>query len=437
MNQTWCQKRMRIRVPGLGQNQIGATWERLLGMVDGVLQVRTNPRSERVLVEYDDRKIEAWQLSALAARLKDQHQNLAPATYALNRHKIYLLFPIGLVAGVLTRRLLFGRSQIADNLLIFETATLVSVFSGYPPLRNRVQSVARRAQISDDMIFTSAALFLAVLRESYLVFAALFLLSYNSYRRRSNTLAAAAKAGEAIARMDHENIEPHLVARYAKGLSTIGITLSAIAAVVYRKPVLASTLLLAANPRPALISARYSLNHFETLTHEDCTYIPIHTGMDLYDLARATKLVILSDQPESVDHFGQLSVRYMTAAEAYEVFKGFNTERQADVAIRRIILISPNEDPLTLHQRQGDTMVLRGNMMQLENTINLSHQLRRHVKRQTIAGAGFNLAAITSTLRGMKAFRVNFWSDAFVLLLLGLPSVLFPGKQAPVAREPK
>lgn len=406
----------------------------LLSMLDGVFEVQANPASERLRIEYDHRRIAPWQLAELAHRLQRPNSGSdSGVRQAMDRHKALAFLPAILLAGVVARRIFFGRSRLADSVLAFEAATLVSVFTGYPPLRRQVSRWSARAGVSDELILGSAALFLAVIRESYLVFGALFLLSYSAYRKKHNTLAAAARAGEFVAGIDSENEEPAPVGAYARFAGRAGITLAAFFSVVARDPRLASTLLLAANPRPSLISARYGLNRAEILTHEDCRYIPMHTGMDLYALPDASEIVILraaekQGEPGEAPALPVLSrlaarpgVQAVTSTHV-EDFAGYPPRvrgRNGRGTLRRIVLVKPDVGLPAVHQRQGGTLYLQGDEAQLLQNLELADSLRGAITRVTMLTGFFNTLACSLSLSGWGARRINDLTDAFTVMAIG------------------
>lgn len=424
MQKDGCEKRMRIHVRGLRDARTRNRYLAMLGMLQGVISLEASSVSERLLIVFDDRQIASWQLSELALRLRLDTTAQTQTAEFMSRQRMYAMLPVALVAGVSVRRAFFGQSQIADSVLAFEFATLVSVFSGYPPLRKHVKRFAARLKISDERLLVAAALFLAVIRESYLVFAALFLLNYNAYRKRRNTLSAAAKAGEAVARFDTENDEPASVGWYARVASHTGVAIGVAAGIVSGDPILISTLLLAANPRPVLMGTRYGLNYAEVLTHEDCRYIPMHAGMDLYELPAVTELVLLR-APDNGDRIAtdlrnyaasrRLHVHVWQASAFAETFPS-DPRRKADSKIERIVLIDRRLTPPPIHQRQGHTIYLHGNDDQLLQTLLLGEAVQRSIHRGTVLTAGFNLAMITLTLWGWNARQINNISDVFTII---------------------
>ena len=430
MEDVLCQQRIRIHIRGLQDHQTGRLLESLLQMVEGVIAVRANPFSERLAVDYDNRKIHAWQLTALAGRLQTAPFSSVPtAAYALRRHQMYLTLPVVLFAALLVRRLLRGKPAFANSVIIYELATTVAVFSGYPLLRKRVDSLARRLGVSDELILGSAALFVAVLRESLLVFAALFLLSYNSYRKRNSTVSAVAKAGDAVADIDSENREPRSVSLYAEKSSRIGLIGAMLTGLMTRSPVAASSVLVAANPRPAVLGARYSLNHAEILTHEDCRYIPMHTGMDLYELPEAREIVVLHARTPGCEPIADpdlliyaakrtMVLRTPIHSETFPESAPTSRQRQARERLRRIILLGDEVNFPAIHQRQDHTIYLRGSQSALLQTLRLSENLHQFLAvstRHSMFFAGF-LAGLAAF--GLNANAVNLLADGFTIATL-------------------
>jgi len=433
----WCQKRIRIHMRGMSESANLTMSQQLLSMVKGVSQITVNQASERLLVIYDDRMVEAWQLTALAGELRKCMATFEyAAPYSLVQTKKLLALPPVLLVGVTLRRTLFGRSPAADNLLLFELSTALSVFSGYPELRERVRHFAAKIGVSDDALFTGAALILAVLRESPLVFISLFVLTYSSYRKKDNTLAAFSRAGESLAELVSENVEPAMVTQYGEIAGWIGGSLAAATALLRRRPSQASALLLAASPRPAIIGARYALNYGEAMTHEQCDYIPLHTGMDLYALSTAHTVTLLHArtrnymQAMQVRAFTELTglplhVTHISDTDIAPPLEG--TKRRADAPLRQLVLLDATVEMPACHERQGDTLYLRGDLGALTKTIALSWELRRHIHTITWLTGIYNTTSVSLALAGLLPARtINVCNDGFGLVILALANRLHP-----------
>lgn len=427
METDYCRKRLRLSMPGLHDADLLQLTHALLSMVRGVYSVTRSPISERLLIVYDDRLIEAGQLTALAGRLREHQQALRPAAvYSQNRTKVIVALPLLALTAISFRRLVFGRSPATQSIILFEMATALSVFSGYPQLRGRVRALARRLHISDDAVFTGAALILAVLRESPLVFLSLFALSYSAFKKRDNTLAAAARAGESVADLTSENLEPAAVGRYASYSGRIAALLAAFTALSSKDPLQTSAVLLAANPRPAVIGARYALNYGENLTHEDCRYIPLHTGMDLYELIDVKEVLCLHARSGTmpVPSVEGLSVRAHHISTFAESPPAQGSKRHDDQPLRRVVLLDASVEAPACHQRQHDTLYLRGDLQSFLRTRALSRSLHTHIHRTTWLTALFSASAVAVVLLRGEGRKVNLAADAFTLLILALPNRL-------------
>ncbi len=406
-----CYRTLRIRIPQLNEDAEGEFWEALLPMVEGVVSVRASTASSRLKIQYDDRQITAWQISALIDRIKgrdDRHASLL--AYKVHRHKMFMLLPVSLSIALLVRRYLLGRSVWADNFVIFELSTILSAFSGYPGLRSRVAAFSKQIGVNDDTFLSMSALGLAFLRESHSVFAMLFWLSFNAYKKRNNTLSASLKAGERVALLDQDNIEPARVTAYAKNTSRLIFPLAFGTLVITRNPRIASALLLAGNPRPVLLSAKYLLNHGEVTTHENCQFIPMQTGMDLFDLADVQTVMYIREKgDERIAHFCAL-------------------QRKAITPLRQVILCDPAIPMLPIHQRQGDTLLLQGTMKQWQQTYQLSHLMHEKMRWLLKNTFLFNTTAVVCTFLGAADKKVNLASDIFSLLMLSQADGFFETK---------
>ncbi|PWI57714.1 hypothetical protein [Sulfoacidibacillus thermotolerans] len=444
MQDVHCLRRMRIRVRGLEIEQTRKLYQSLLLMIDGVVSIKVNSLSGRMLIIYDDRKITSWQLTALAGRLESSpHSLLSASHYALRKHQMYLIIPLALLVGLLVKRLISGKPKFADNLVAYELATLVAVFTGYPQLRRYVKRFADKIGTSDHLLLSSAALFVAVIRESFLVITALYLLTYNSYRKRNNTLVAAAKAGEVVALIDSENREPKNVQQYAEIVSKLGLLLALSSLLITRDPLLFSTLLVAFNPRPAVVSARYGLNHAEILTHEDCRYIPMHTGMDLYELLDAREIVILSTNDAKnppkifppLAEFAKMhhisSIYTLSVSEFTEPIPDVRErERHANRPIEKIVLLSEEVIYPAVHQRQDHLIYLRQSQQALLETLRLSARLRDNITRNLIYTSVVSLTLTALSLGRVHPNKINLLADGYTIASLGLAE---SSKLSPIA----
>ncbi|MCY0902065.1 MAG: hypothetical protein OWU32_07745 [Firmicutes bacterium] len=459
MPEDWCRKRMRISIAHPHDTTTLTLLENMLPLLRGVYTVRANINSGRVLVLYDDRLIEAWQLTQIAGDLERGARHVTPLQTRHQRFaKPWLAAPAVLLGGIAIRRTALGRSPATDSVVLFQLATLMSVASGYPSVRAAVRRFSMRIGISEDRLLGGAALLLATLRESPLVLIALFVLQYSNFRKTDNTLAALTQAGTSLAQLSAENVEPTFVQQYAHTAQHVGWLAATAVAIVRRDPLLASAMLIAANPRPAVMSARYALNYGETLTHERCEYIPMHSGMDLYELAEADDIVYLYAPghgspavPEDLarDLAGVLTPGVITGqrtvrCEPFDQWHGAlppdGRPRRADVALRQVIVVPPELWVAASHQRQGASLFVRGSLATLANNLKLSHALRRHVRGSTQVSGTFAAASLVAGAAGLPVKTLNLIADAFVLSLLVLCNRLYPQDQTahvrPFTRAP-
>jgi len=435
MQDDWCRKRIRI---GIAYPHDAATLtllENMLPLLRGVYTVRANVNSGRVLVLYDDRLIEAWQLTQIAGDLEQSARHVSPLRTRHHRFaKPWLAAPALLLGGIAIRRAAFGRSAAADNLVLFQLATLLSVASGYPSVRAFVRRFSMRLGVSEDALLSGAALLLATLRESPLVLIALFVLQYSNLRKQDNTLAALTQAGASLAELSAENVEPTFVQQYARSAQHVGWLLATAVAIIRQDPLVASAMLIAANPRPAVISARYALNYGETLSHERCEYIPMHSGMDLYDLAEIRDIIYLYPPGHDVSNvpagltegYRAVAVRCEPFAQWHDALPSDGQPRRADVRLRQVIVIPPELWSGASHQRQGASLFLRGSLATLSNNLKLSHSIRRHVRGSTRVSGAFAAASLLASAVGLPVKTLNLVADAFVLSLLVVCNRLYP-----------
>ncbi len=289
----YCFRRIRIRAPLHSDDWIAAAtgW---LPLVDGIWRVRW--LGDRLLVVYDNRKIKAWQILQIAdVGLRNLYTLTAQEQHLLRKTKFHYRLPAAMLLCVTAKRLWFGRSQLAGNLAVFELATLVSVFSGYPALRQVANTCARRLHTTDDRLLATAALTVAALRESTTVFFVLMLLNYNAHRKHRQTLVAIAKAGDDIAAYDQENQAPAAVVDYEQAMTKLGFASAVFTALFTRDPQRASAMLLAFSPRLGSLASKYALNQAEIIAHQDCRMLPLRSGEQVYDLAASHSPTEISD----------------------------------------------------------------------------------------------------------------------------------------------
>ncbi|KUO95549.1 hypothetical protein [Ferroacidibacillus organovorans] len=422
MTQT-CNQRMRVKMSGLDDPDARAQIEALLGMVEGILSAKGNPRTGRMLIQYDDRFLRAWQISALCGRLDRSNKDIRrAATYAMSAQKVAVALPLLTIAGTLLRRVIFGRSDAADSLIAFELSTAVSVASGYTPVRRRIHLLGQRLHVSDDVLLTAAALFVAALRESYIVLAALFLLNFSGYVRRHHTLSAAAKAGEAIVRIDQENVEPLALTALSDRLSKTALFSALTHAVITRHPLRAQGLLIALNPRILLLCSRYLFNIAERVTHENCLMIPMYTGIDLYEMKQA-KTIVCAWNAEDDPAYARM--RHFAAQRNLTVScdAAFSRDKLLDPVTRNaqvhtIVLFKKSDEPLEMHQRHGPHLYLQGTPDQWIQTYTLAEQTATRITWITWVGPLLNAIQLAQFFFGAPLTRLNRTNDYATFFLL-------------------
>ena len=280
----YCFQRIRIQLPEKN-GELSALATNWLPSVYCI--IRAERQNNRVLVIYDNRKIRAWQILQIAdLGLSSMATLTAKEEHFLKRTRVNYTLPAVMLAGLSAKRLLMGRSKLAQNLVIFQLATLVSVFSGYPELRRHIQRLAYRLETTDDRLLASLALGIAVLRESTTVFFVLMLLNYNAHYKHRQTLVAIAEAGEDIAAYDKENRAPETVGAYEAKMTKLAFLAAGLTAFFTRDPLRTNAVLLALNPRIGALTSKYAMNQAEIIAHENCHFIPVTSGEKLYDFAK-------------------------------------------------------------------------------------------------------------------------------------------------------
>ncbi|MDQ0199112.1 cation-translocating P-type ATPase [Neobacillus ginsengisoli] len=180
------------------------------------------------------------------------------------------------------KQLFFGRSILARHPLAFYLAAALSVSTGYSFIKRRLQKFWRGRRVNIDLLLSASALTLALIRENLIVLAALSLIQYLNWKRASSN-----KNGL----MDQEFVTEEIDA-YSRRASKLGFIGAGAALAVTRNPIVSLGVLLAANPRPIIISTEYAWKQAEYVARENNQAIPINGSV--YQLAR-TKYVVFED----------------------------------------------------------------------------------------------------------------------------------------------
>ncbi|MGZ4160871.1 MAG: HAD-IC family P-type ATPase, partial [Neobacillus sp.] len=180
------------------------------------------------------------------------------------------------------KQLFFGRSILARHPLPFYLAAALSVSTGYSFIKRRLQKFRRGRRVNIDLLLSASALTLALIRENLIVLAGLSLIQYLNWKREKSV-----KNGL----MDQEFVSEDIEA-YSRNASKLGILGAAAALAVTRNPLVSLGVLLAANPRPLIVSTEYAWKQAEHVARESNQAIPINGSIS--QLAQ-TKCVVFED----------------------------------------------------------------------------------------------------------------------------------------------
>ncbi|OPX84110.1 MAG: Calcium-transporting ATPase 1 [Pelotomaculum sp. PtaB.Bin104] len=176
--------RVRMHVPGLkGNRQMAAGVIRRVIETAGVRRVQANPLTGHVLVLFKEKELK---LNSLIKIINDNYRpeikfqpplknNRAfpitlkepkePEDLPINRQLLNVALGGGILAYLGLKRILVGRTPLADNAGIFNLAAVTAIVSGYPVLRSGFQSLAK-GRINHDLVMSTLALGTVLLRES-------------------------------------------------------------------------------------------------------------------------------------------------------------------------------------------------------------------------------------------------------------------------------
>ncbi|UOF89566.1 HAD-IC family P-type ATPase [Fodinisporobacter ferrooxydans] len=342
--------RIRTEVYGLQNNQLAA--DAILAQIsglEGVITVEASIETGRMLVSYDDKKISAIAIFEAILSIEervfqehmDQKEDTAfesetkplpqPIDYEEQEiaasgekaehygarsawsHHMYaiperfsaipivpkekgsadsvpvpLLLSIGGLCVLGMKQLWFGKSVIARSSGAFYASALVSVVTGYPFLKRGFQQVSQKQKWNGDLLLGASALALGLLRENLVVLGGLGILQYMNWKRSKIDLH---QTGQAASTCSKE------VQQYSERMSKWGMLLGGAAFLVTRNPLYGLGILLAANPRPAMITEEFTWKQAELASKEHGLYVPEKTSLSR--LAR-TNTILFEDTAQIV-----------------------------------------------------------------------------------------------------------------------------------------
>jgi P-type Ca2+ transporter type 2C len=294
--------RIRMEVYGLKWNRNMKEYitQQLYGM-NGILKVDSCTDTGRVLVAYDEKRVTLHQVCQMvqfveekfistgtdeepskevAATLETPEQALenAPESVPENFKQMpmmdqsssssdHLPLPLALSIGGLgflaIKQLMIGRSALARSTTAFHLAAGVSLITGYPFLKRGFQRFTKDNKLNDDLILGTSSLMLALVRENLIALAGLSILQYLNWKR-----SQAAGQGLTDAPLSPE------MESYSEKASKLGVLLGGATWAFTRNPIRGLAVLLAANPRPATMSTKYTWHQAEYVAKEKGCFVP-------------------------------------------------------------------------------------------------------------------------------------------------------------------
>lgn len=168
--------RLRITVQGLKRNQEFSRYfcNEML-KYKAIRLVTANPLTGRALVYYDSSAIGLTGIQKKIAEVSETyHQQshsaaaaeVEPVCEITKTHAMYTLATGGVLAGLIAKRALVGRSPLAASPQIISLAALITIVSGYPILHNGIETLAKKKRLNHDLILFFATLILLAMKES-------------------------------------------------------------------------------------------------------------------------------------------------------------------------------------------------------------------------------------------------------------------------------
>ncbi len=186
--------RLRISVAGLRHSPSQARYlEERLSRMTGIGSVSANHLTGRALINFDPHKtglntildqVEACRLAFSGSRPnRPTPRPVAAPPPEVRTAAVYTSVTGGVLAGLIAKRLLVGRSPLAASPRMFNVAVAVTLLSGYPILRRGVNDLAKRRRLNGELLLLAASMLLLIMRESIPGLSVLWMVHLNSLFR--------------------------------------------------------------------------------------------------------------------------------------------------------------------------------------------------------------------------------------------------------------
>lgn len=307
--------RLRLDIPDMVYQQIVAyQLQTYLETIDGIQEAACNSFTGRALIRFDERVLSAPQIMELLMqwlpnKIGTQRAEVAAAreeavsaaqrpslrvipgnepdspfqAFAVRDNPYFLPAVVsGSLLGLLTvKRFLIGRSALAAAPIPFYAAAGLSIAAGYPAIRRGVEGLIKERKASPDLWIGLATLSLAALRENLVALSAITLLNLALYRRHTK-----------LDPMEATHLDPE-TERYSRRMSRVGFWLTPLTFLLTRSPLHALGVLLAANPRPAMLAHKYTWAQAEEEAAAKGIRVP---GKGNLETLAAVRTIVLTDE---------------------------------------------------------------------------------------------------------------------------------------------
>lgn len=198
-------------IKGLRRNAAYAQYivEQLLAK-KGIRTATANPLTGRALIHFDQTLIGLPEIQqvihtasqAYAPAAANSQPLIAPAVHNAQElgkaQSIYALVTGGMLAALVLKRWLIGKSAFSSSPRIFNLAALITIVGGYPILYNGCESLAKRKRINHDVMLFLATLVLLALRESITGLSVLWLVHLTNLFRSTMQIRANRNIGNLL-----------------------------------------------------------------------------------------------------------------------------------------------------------------------------------------------------------------------------------------------
>ncbi|MEG6585454.1 heavy metal translocating P-type ATPase [Dendrosporobacter sp. 1207_IL3150] len=189
--------RLRITVEGSKRDRVFSSYLfSQLKVIAGIKSASVNYLTGRALIYYEIEKLsladiqqqidiirrqflrglEEAKLPAAAAALCPELGTTKPANEIRNKEKegeavprfqlINTVVTGGVLAGIVFKRLVMGRSLLSTSQRLFNFTAIVTIVAGYPVLRSGIANLVEKRRVNNDLLISVASLILLAMREN-------------------------------------------------------------------------------------------------------------------------------------------------------------------------------------------------------------------------------------------------------------------------------